>query len=378
MQEDLAKGMMAASSILHRANDAIDKEQRVDAVTELQSRVEDWKGHKIDHFGELLLHGNFTVLKGEGAKEVEREVGKVFDSLPSRLIAMFLDRIMEEQPMLGPQTPHSDASACMSPDMQAPPGGALTPKRLRTTSDSVPKEVPEEERKKKARLNMPAHASASSPNTQNLSQGLREKRSVPAFLNKMRVGSKASPIQTRPGSPDFGIAPLSETRIMLTYSCDGNGAKLGLTPDQRCKLRPNGVLPASGFTTFRFEYTGDGSEDLPSQGSSFLWDSCLKLKMRSPYIWQMSPTLSYAELTNLDSTANILGIRAPLRTQYKVYLFERILLCCKEINPNKPKNKMLGNNKPPVDKKGKPRLQLKGRIFMQNVTDVVSFVDKGS
>jgi len=39
---------------------------------------------------------------------------------------------------------------------------------------------------------------------------------------------------------------------------------------------------------------------------------------------------------------------------------------------------MLGNNKPPVDKKGKPRLQLKGRIFMQNVTDVVSFVDKGS
>ena len=60
------------------------------------------------------------------------------------------------------------------------------------------------------------------------------------------------------------------------------------------------------------------------------------------------------------------------RAQYKVYLFERILLCCKDINPNKPKNKMLGNSKPLVDKKGKPKLQLKGRIFMQNVTDVVT------
>ena len=63
--------------------------------------------------------------------------------------------------------------------------------------------------------------------------------------------------------------------------------------------------------------------------------------------------------------------------QYKVYLFERILLCCKEINPNKPKNKMLGNAKPPTDKKGKLRLQLKGRIFMQNVTDVLSLEFKG-
>lgn len=63
--------------------------------------------------------------------------------------------------------------------------------------------------------------------------------------------------------------------------------------------------------------------------------------------------------------------------QYKVYLFERILLCCKEINLNKPKNKMLGNSKPLVDKKGQPKLQLKGRIFMQNVTDVLTFARSG-
>ncbi len=33
---------------------------------------------------------------------------------------------------------------------------------------------------------------------------------------------------------------------------------------------------------------------------------------------------------------------------------------------------MLGTSKPLIDKKGKLKLQLKGRIFMQNVTDVVT------
>jgi len=33
--------------------------------------------------------------------------------------------------------------------------------------------------------------------------------------------------------------------------------------------------------------------------------------------------------------------------------------------------------KPLVDKKGKPKLQLKGRIFMQNVTDIVSAAKQG-
>lgn len=46
--------------------------------------MEDWKGHKIDHFGDLLLYGSYTVLKGEGAKEVEREVSTRFAFLYSR------------------------------------------------------------------------------------------------------------------------------------------------------------------------------------------------------------------------------------------------------------------------------------------------------
>lgn len=70
--------------------------------------------------------------------------------------------------------------------------------------------------------------------------------------------------------------------------------------------------------------------------------------------------------------ADEMAVLTPYAEQYKVYLFEKILLCCKDINVNKQKNKMLGNSKSLVDKKGQPKLQLKGRIFMQNVTDVAT------
>ncbi|KAI9741212.1 MAG: Rho guanine nucleotide exchange factor 28 [Cirrosporium novae-zelandiae] len=70
--------------------------------------------------------------------------------------------------------------------------------------------------------------------------------------------------------------------------------------------------------------------------------------------------------------ANRNGGIFPVIEQYQLYLFERILLCCKDVNANKQKNKMLGKDKPMLAKNGKPRLQLKGRIFIQNVTDVVT------
>lgn len=63
------------------------------------------------------------------------------------------------------------------------------------------------------------------------------------------------------------------------------------------------------------------------------------------------------------------------------------MLCCKEVNPNKAtKDKLMGggqkDKKAQKDKKdGKSskaiKLQLKGRIFMTNVTDVVSMVKPG-
>jgi len=53
-----------------------------------------------------------------------------------------------------------------------------------------------------------------------------------------------------------------------------------------------------------------------------------------------------------------------------------ILLCCKEINPNKQKNRVM--NKPSLGRNGKNKLQLKGRIFMQNVTETISLQKPGS
>ncbi|GKZ64509.1 hypothetical protein AnigIFM60653_004745 [Aspergillus niger] len=65
--------------------------------------------------------------------------------------------------------------------------------------------------------------------------------------------------------------------------------------------------------------------------------------------------------------------------EYHIYLFERILLCCKDINPNKQKSKLnLGKDKPAATIKGRPRLQLKGRIYMANVTDVLCLPKPGS
>lgn len=67
---------------MERTNAAIDREERIEAVEELKHLVEDWKGHRIEGFGDLLLYGQFTVLKGESlnAKDAEREVGSRFPS----------------------------------------------------------------------------------------------------------------------------------------------------------------------------------------------------------------------------------------------------------------------------------------------------------
>ncbi|KAA8575480.1 hypothetical protein MFRU_002g00620 [Monilinia fructicola] len=79
--------------------------------------------------------------------------------------------------------------------------------------------------------------------------------------------------------------------------------------------------------------------------------------------------------------------KSDVQKEYTIYLFERILLCCKEVNPNKSKDKLMGNQKDKKDRKDKnkikekdknAKLQLKGRIFMTNVTDVVSSAKPGS
>lgn len=76
LKADIDAGIAAAQGALLAANAAVDREERNEAVHELRERVEDWKGHRLDAFGELLLHGTFSVIKGDPttSKEQEREV----------------------------------------------------------------------------------------------------------------------------------------------------------------------------------------------------------------------------------------------------------------------------------------------------------------
>ena len=62
------------------------------------------------------------------------------------------------------------------------------------------------------------------------------------------------------------------------------------------------------------------------------------------------------------------------KRHYHVYLFERILLCCKSKNTRKG---FWSSKKPDMSSPEAQRLVLKGRIFMQNVTDVVSISGNG-
>jgi len=55
-----------------QANAAVDRELRNEALIDLCARVDDWKNHRVDHFGDLLLHGHFPVLTGKS--DVQKEV----------------------------------------------------------------------------------------------------------------------------------------------------------------------------------------------------------------------------------------------------------------------------------------------------------------
>ena len=76
-KKDLLVGKAAATDVLTRTNQVMDREEKAEAVQELKMRVEDWKGHRVEGFGELLLYGTFTVLKSEtvgAGKDGERQV----------------------------------------------------------------------------------------------------------------------------------------------------------------------------------------------------------------------------------------------------------------------------------------------------------------
>lgn len=81
--------------------------------------------------------------------------------------------------------------------------------------------------------------------------------------------------------------------------------------------------------------------------------------------WKGHSVASFGSLL-LEDTFQV--IKGDVEREYRVYLFERILLCCKESSQNKKNSKSMSITKKP---KKRASLQLKGRIFINNVTEIV-------
>ncbi|KAI9821349.1 MAG: hypothetical protein M1826_000720 [Phylliscum demangeonii] len=110
IRDDLSAGIAAASSILERANAAIDKEERQQAVEELFGQVDDWKGHSPSGFGELLLSGDFTVIKTDSRTDQEKEY-KVFLFEKILLCCSELNSNKPKNTFIGMNRPATDKKA---------------------------------------------------------------------------------------------------------------------------------------------------------------------------------------------------------------------------------------------------------------------------
>lgn len=67
--EELKRGLEAAKRITDRINEAQRRSENLQTVASLEQRVEDWKGHHLSNFGELILDDIFMVMK----MEIDRE-----------------------------------------------------------------------------------------------------------------------------------------------------------------------------------------------------------------------------------------------------------------------------------------------------------------
>ncbi|KAG9014144.1 hypothetical protein FRB94_014237 [Tulasnella sp. JGI-2019a] len=69
LKDELIEGWNVTKRITDRVNEAQRREENKQTVKALEQRVEDWKGHHISHFGELLLDEIFFVTKSEVDRE---------------------------------------------------------------------------------------------------------------------------------------------------------------------------------------------------------------------------------------------------------------------------------------------------------------------
>jgi len=74
--QDVNNAIEAVQKVLEQCNELIHSQEKEEIVEILKTEVEDWKGHRVDGFGDLLLHGKYTVLKNGDVndKSAEREV----------------------------------------------------------------------------------------------------------------------------------------------------------------------------------------------------------------------------------------------------------------------------------------------------------------
>ncbi|KAK7980831.1 succinate dehydrogenase iron-sulfur subunit- mitochondrial [Apiospora arundinis] len=73
-KKDLTLGIAAAERVLSKANEAVDRDLLDEALEDLIVRVDDWKNHRVDSFGRLLLHGMYSVVTGRNDQEKFYEI----------------------------------------------------------------------------------------------------------------------------------------------------------------------------------------------------------------------------------------------------------------------------------------------------------------
>ncbi|KAL7624102.1 Guanine nucleotide exchange factor for Cdc42p [Parahypoxylon ruwenzoriense] len=74
IKADLIAGIDAAERVLKKANEAVDRDLLDEALEDLIRRVDDWKNHRVEQFGRLLLHGVYTVITGSSDQEKDYEI----------------------------------------------------------------------------------------------------------------------------------------------------------------------------------------------------------------------------------------------------------------------------------------------------------------
>ncbi|CAK7262620.1 Guanine nucleotide exchange factor for Cdc42p [Sporothrix epigloea] len=71
---DLDAGIASAERALQKANEAVDRDLLDEAMEDMVYRVDDWKNHRVDQFGKLILHGVHTVITGKSEQEKDYEI----------------------------------------------------------------------------------------------------------------------------------------------------------------------------------------------------------------------------------------------------------------------------------------------------------------